>query len=136
MRKQILDTVIKVLNETDEFKKIYPNVAPVITKIKSFPALAVAYEGDFIARENISTTRMRVDSTISIYLYVKQDYSNEFEDITSHYIDLIESTINNSPELSDMTIDCIVTSIKQDQGNFHPYGMAQLNVSLSYLKLL
>ena len=136
MRKFILDTMIKVLEDTGLFKKVYANTAPVFTQIKSFPALAVAYDGDMVDRHNISTTRMRVDSIISIYLYVKQEYANDFEDITSEYIDIIESTINNSEELKTNTIDCIVTSIKQDQGRLHPYAMAQLNVSLSYLKLL
>lgn len=136
MRKDLLYDVIQAVEDTNLFKEVYPNIAPVWTKIKSYPSAAVVYDTSYVNRENISNTRMRVESTITVYLYAKQKHSEEYLDITSDLIEAVQTAINSNDNLREKTIDCIVSGIKQDAGMLHPVSMVQININLSYLDLI
>jgi hypothetical protein len=71
-----------------------------------------------------------------IYITNKQKHSDDFEDILSTLITKVEFLIDRNEFLKCNTIETLVTNIKQDGGILHPYAVAQLTVTINYLKLM
>jgi len=134
MRLEILERVSLILNNSNKFKHTYKNIVPIWTKVKKLPAVAVVNTHETTRRQDISSCRVKTDSVLDIYIYAKQTSSNSYDDVLSELITEVETLINGDVELQGMVVDCLVTGVKQDAGMLHPFAMAQLEVSISYLK--
>ena len=123
-----------ILSDSTKFKQVYKNIVPIWTKVKKMPSIAIANAYESTARQTISSCRARTEAVVDIYIYAKQKSTNSYEDVLSELIEEVEQALNSDTELQGMVVDCLVTGVKQDAGMLHPFTMAQLEVSVSYLK--
>jgi len=134
MRQEIFNKLVDILSNIATFKRVYKNIIPIWTKVKTMPAVAIANAYETTTRQDISSCRARTSAVIDIYIYAKQSNASAYEDVLSELIEKIEQALNSDKELQGMVVDCLVTGVKQDAGMLHPFAMAQLEVSVSYLK--
>jgi len=131
VRKEIVDSLVEDLEGSGAFKKVYKNIVPVWTQVKSMPAAAVIYEEEKKDPDNISNRNCYYVGIVNIVLYNKQS-KNSYEDILSDLIDLVYQIINDNEFLCYKVIDSSVASMKRDGGIAHPYSIAQIKVEVRY----
>ena len=134
MRKEITDTIYDEIVGLGIFKKTYKNIVPMWAKIPSFPAVAVIYDSETVERYN-NNHKAIANGKVGIYIYNHQSPS-EYEDNLSEFIDEVQKVIEENKFLSCNLVECIVSEIKRDGGIIHPYSMAQIIVSVKYIKTL
>ena len=132
VRKDAVDAIAKDLYDTGEFKKIFKNIVPVWTNVSNMPAVAILYESDLAARDNLTNSRMMYNGKILIYIYNRQS-ANEYEDILSELIEVVKEKIIDNEYLRCNTVDTVVSGMKRDGGTIHPYSMVQITVSIKFL---
>jgi len=133
MRQLIVDNVVRVIEETQQFKKVYKNVAPDISAIKNFPTAAVIYPKEKMEREYISGNNLRYNGELVI-LIINKATNRSYDDIISDLIDLIQDRILNDEWLTCNLIDCYITEMERDGGLLYPISAAELTVELRYSK--
>jgi len=133
-REDILIEVGRILEGSKLFKKVYKNITPIWTQVKQVPAASYLYTTEDV--EVSSGDRLRGKLKLMIYITNKQKHSDDFEDILSTLITQVEFLIDRNEFLKCNTIETLVTNIKQDGGILHPYAVAQLTVTIDYLKLM
>ena len=132
VRKDAVDAIAKDLYDTGEFKKIFKNIVPVWTNVSNMPAVAILYESDLAARDNLTNSRMMYNGVIKIYIYNRQS-ANDYEDILSELIEVVKEKIIDNEYLRCNTVDTVVSGMKRDGGTIHPYSMVQITVSIKFL---
>ena len=133
MREESVEQLVADFEASPLFRKVYKNIVPIWTKISRPPAVAVLYSEEEAHRENFTNNKLRYNGTILIYIYNRQA-STKFED---NLTDLIEEThriVMENEYLKCNTIETVISSMKRDGGTIHPYSMAQLVVSISYIQ--
>ncbi len=133
MREESVEQLVADFEASPLFRKVYKNIVPIWTKISRPPAVAVLYSEEEAHRENFTNNKLRYNGTILIYIYNRQA-STKFED---NLTDLIEEThriVMENEYLKCNTIETVISSMKRDGGTIHPYSMAQLVISISYIQ--
>jgi len=133
MREESVEQLVADFEASPLFRKVYKNIVPIWTKVSRPPAVAVLYSEEEAHRENFTNNKLRYNGTILIYIYNRQA-STKFED---NLTDLIEEThriVMENEYLKCNTIETVISSMKRDGGTIHPYSMAQLVISISYIQ--
>jgi hypothetical protein len=131
MRKRVVDTLVADLEASGLFKRVYKNVVPVWTQVKSFPAVAVIYESEEKELENSSSRSCYYNGIVNVYIYNKQA-KNKFEDILTDLIDEVYTIIENNNVLCCEVISSDVARMKREGGLIHPYSVAEVKIVVRY----
>ena len=132
IRKEAVDELVLDFEASPSFKKVYKNIVPVWTKVTRTPSIAVVYSEEFAHIDNVTNNKAKYTGTILVYIYNKQP-SNEYEDVLTDLIEEVQTLIMENKYLQCNTIETMVTELKRDGGTVHPYSIAQLKVSVTYL---
>lgn len=133
MRIEIIDNIVKDLEQTRKFRKIYKNTIPMWTDVKDFPAVGIVYEADQMDRENLVNSKAYVVAKIPICVYNKQKAS-DFDDNLSEYVEIVQKVVEKNEFLRYNTVEAIVSDFKRDGGMLLPYSVAQLTLTVRYIK--
>ena len=133
MRKEVIEKLINNLKETNQFKRIYKNIVPVWTQVKSFPAVSVIYESEEKERDNLTNAKALYNGHISIYVFNKQA-RNTYEDILSDLIDSVYAAIEKIRWQPMGVIDMTISSMKRESGVVHPFAIARLDIDVRFIK--
>ena len=134
MRKEIVDNIVRVLDNLNKFNVIYKNVAPDLNAIKTFPMAAVIYPKETMEREYISGNTLRYSGEVVILIVNKANSRSNYEDILSDLIDDVQKAILEDKWLQCNLIDCYITEMERDGGLLYPISAAELTINLRYTK--
>jgi beta-mannanase len=131
MRRKIVDSLVTDLEDSGEFKKVYRNIVPVWSQVKSLPAVAVIYEQEKKDPDNITNKACYYIGIVNIYVYNKQP-KTKYDDILSDLIDIVYKVVQENDVLCNYVISAEVAEMKRDGGIAHPYSIAQIQVEVRY----
>ncbi len=131
MRRRIVDSIADDLAADGAFKKVYKNIVPVWTQVKSFPAVAVIYESEQKDLENMSSRACYYDGIVQVYIYNKQP-KTRYDDILTDLIDVVYKILEDNQVLCCEVISSDVASMKREGGLIHPYAVAEIKVVVRY----
>lgn len=131
MRRRIIDSLAEDFSASGSFKRVYKNIVPVWTQVKSFPAIAVIYESEEKQLDNQSSRSCYYVGEVNVFIYNKQS-KTKFDDILTDLIDEVYTIIEDNQVLCCEVIDSDVTRMKREGGMIHPYAVAQIKIRVRY----
>jgi hypothetical protein len=131
IRNDVVDYLIEDLKGTGEFKKVYKNIVPVWSQVKSFPAVAVIYESEEKESDSISSKSCYYVGTVKIYIYNKQT-KTKFDDILTDLIDTVYKVVEENDLLCNYVVSSDIASMKREGGLIHPYAVAEIQILVRY----
>jgi hypothetical protein len=133
VKKEIVEEIIKRVEEKGIFKKIYKNIIPIWTNIQQFPAFAILYEKEKKERHNLTNRKAYFIGEISIFIFNKQP-QNKYDDILSDLIEEVYSVIEDIRWENFNIVDATLSEMKREGGIVHPYAIATITVQIRYIK--
>lgn len=133
MRVELIDSIVEDLLRVRDFRKVYKNTIPMWTDVREFPAVGIIYESDQMERENLVNGKAFVVAKVPIYIYNKQKNS-DITDNLSGYVEIVQNIVEKNEFLRYNTVEAIVTDFKRDGGMLLPYSVAQLILTIRYIK--
>jgi len=127
-RKEIIEDFTQKLKDLNIFNSVYEGVAPFITKIQNFPALAVVFDNE---ERDIKNDCVYKTLYLDVVVYNIQPSVNQYEDVLSDIVEQLDNFINQYT--NDTVYDCRVTRISGDKGEILPRQVFLLEVELKYL---
>ncbi len=142
-RKEIIEFLVTQLKEIDGqtsgfdasytyvnnlFNNVYRGVK-FLDEVNDFPAIYLAAGAENREFESLSLTVATLDVTIRAYVY-GEDNSQSLADDLLEDIEHVIYSLEDSPTkgIQDITIE----SITVDEGLVEPYGLAEVNLQITY----